>query len=284
MTERIIPTDGVELCLEAYGNPRDPAVLLIAGAAMSMDWWEPEFCRRLADHGRLVVRYDHRDTGRSSASPAGNPDYDSTDLFTDPLRTLDALGLERAHVAGVSMGGGIAQVLAAQHPDRVARLILLSTSPAGKRASADPLPGPEPRIRKLFENPAAEPDWTDRAGVIEHIIQGCRPYAGSFGFDTDHVRAVVEQMVGRTRDIAACRQNHWILAGDAAPPFRMADLAVPTLVLHGTDDPLFPLPHGEALATEIPDARLVRLPGIGHEVPPPPLWDLVLHEIAHHTS
>jgi pimeloyl-ACP methyl ester carboxylesterase len=283
MTEQMISADGAQLCLETFGDRHDPAVLLIGGAAMSMDWWEPDFCRRIADAGRLVIRYDHRDTGRSSAAPAGAPDYSSTDLFTDPVRILDALDLERVHLAGLSMGGGIAQVLARQYPDRVASLTLMSTSPAGERASTEPLPGPEPRVLALFQDPRPAPDWTDRAAVVAHIVEGCRVYAGGLGFDADQVREVAERMIERSRDIAAGQQNHWILTGES-PSFRMADLALPTLVLHGTDDPFFPLPHGAALAAEIADATFVQLEGMGHEVPPRALWDVVVPAIVEHTG
>ena len=103
-------TAGVELCIDEYGDSGDPTILLIAGAAASMDLWEPELCQQLADAGRHVIRYDHRDTGRSTTSPPGQPSYRSEDLFRDPVRLLDAIGQDQAHLVGLSMGGGIAQV------------------------------------------------------------------------------------------------------------------------------------------------------------------------------
>lgn len=99
MAEQLVAVDGVELCLETFGDRRDPALLLIGGATLSMDWWDVGFCERLAAGGRLVIRYDHRDTGRSVASPPGEPSYANEDLTTDALRVLDALGIARAHVA-----------------------------------------------------------------------------------------------------------------------------------------------------------------------------------------
>src|SRR4029079_8418315 len=119
------PDGGVELCLDDVGDPGDPTVLLIAGAACSMDLWEPELCRRLAERGRHVVRYDHRDTGRSTTSPPGRPTYRSEELFRDPPRLLDAIGVEQAHLVGLSMGGGIAQEVAVLAPDRVLTLTLM---------------------------------------------------------------------------------------------------------------------------------------------------------------
>jgi pimeloyl-ACP methyl ester carboxylesterase len=284
VNERILAVDeGVDLCVDTFGDPGDPALVLIGGAAASMDYWDAVLCRRLADAGLFVVRYDHRDTGRSTASPAGSPTYTGVDLATDPLRVLDALGIARAHVAGVSMGGGIAQELAAHRPDRMLSVTLIATSPAGERDDDRPLPPPASLLAATFDHPPAEPDWTDRDAVVDHLVATGRPYAGSLGFDEARERRVAGAMVDRTLDVRAATTNHWIVEGDPAP-FRLADIRVPALVLHGTDDPLFPLPHGEALSAGIPDARLVPLPGMGHEYPPPGVWDAVVREVAAHTA
>jgi pimeloyl-ACP methyl ester carboxylesterase len=284
MTETIVTVDGVDLCVEAFGRAGDPAVLLIAGGSQSMDWWDVGFCERLAGAGRLVVRYDHRDTGRSTSSPAGKPSYSGADLGTDPLRVLDGLGIDRAHVVGLSMGGGIAQRLAALHADRVLTATLIATGAAGDRASDDSLPGMEPRVAATFDDPAPEPEWHDRRAVVDHLVEAERPFAGALGFDEARVRRLAEIAVDRTRDVAAAVTNHWLVVDEPAGPFRLADISVPTLVMHGTDDPLFPYAHGEALAAEISDARLVPLPGMGHEMPPPDLWDLVVPAIIGHTA
>ena len=106
-----------ELCVEAIGDSAHPALLLIGAATWSMDWWEDGLCRRLADRGRLVVRYDQRDTGRSTSCPPGAPDYTGADLVSDAVAVLDGLGIVRAHVVGLSMGGGIAQYVALEHRD-----------------------------------------------------------------------------------------------------------------------------------------------------------------------
>jgi len=266
----------MDLCLETFGARSDPALLLIGGAAASMDWWETEFCERLAAAGRFVIRYDHRDTGQSPSSPPGEPDYTSQDLATDPLRILDELGIARAHLAGLSMGGGIAQFLAALHPDRVRTLTLIATGPGGERASDEPLPPLNP--------PATQPapDWGDRAAVIDYVVEDQRAYGG-VPFDEERIRRLAERVVDRTRDMAASAANHMLAPGQS-PSFRLADITAPTLVLHGTADPLFPPAYGEALAAEIPHARLVPLVDMGHEYPPPRLWDTVLAEITRHTS
>jgi pimeloyl-ACP methyl ester carboxylesterase len=282
--ERIVTIeDGVELCLETFGDPGDPTVLLIGGDAASMDYWDAELCRRLAAAGRHVVRYDHRDTGRSTSSPPGRPAYTGEDLSTDPVRILDALGIARGHVVGVSMGGGIAQAVAAHHADRVASLTLIATSPAGARDDDTPLPSAEPRVAATFADPPAEPDWDDRESVIDHLVETARPYAGSLGFDEERERRTVAVFVDRTRDVRAATTNHMIAEGDP-PPFRLADIRAPTLVMHGTDDPLFPYPHGEALAAGIPGATLVPLEGMGHEFPPPATWDVVVPALVAHTA
>src|ERR1700712_3150604 len=152
--------DGVELCAQTYGDPGDPAILLIAGATGSMDAWDPELCERLAA-GRFVIRYDHRDTGQSTSWPVGSPGYTGEDLGLDPLRVLDGLGIAAAHLVGVSMGAGISQDLAVRFPDRVLSLTLIATTAAFDRSDTTPLPSPEPRIAATFEDPEPDPDWTD---------------------------------------------------------------------------------------------------------------------------
>lgn len=279
MTVQLVTVDGVELCVQTFGDQADPALLLIGGAAQSMDWWEFGFCERLAGRGRFVIRYDHRDTGRSQTSPVGKPSYTSDELGTDPLRVLDGLGVAGAHLVGLSMGGGMAQELAARHPDRVRSITLISTSPAAAGVDGPVLPPMEPRVREAFENPAPEPDWADRAAVIDYLVDGERPFAGSLGFDEERIRALAGVVVDRTQDIAASVTNHWILGGDSSDPFQLADITVPTLVLHGTADPFFPLGHGEALAAGIPGATLVPLEGMGHQNPPPSLWEVVVSAI-----
>ena len=127
---RIIEVNGVDLCVDTAGDAADPAILLIGGMGSSMDWWEEEFCQRLAAGGRFVIRYDHRDTGRSVSYPAGAPGYAGADLAADAAGVLDALGRRSAHLAGISMGGALAQQVALAHPARVDSLVLISTSPA----------------------------------------------------------------------------------------------------------------------------------------------------------
>ena len=263
MPEEIVDLGDVRLCVETVGAPDDPTILMISGAAESMDGWDPVWCGQLAAAGRRVVRYDHRDTGRSTASPAGHPSYPGSALSGDVLRILDALDVDRAHLVGLSMGGGIAQEVAARHPDRVATLTLIATSPAGRRQDDAPLPPPETRVAETFDDPLPEPDWTDRQAVVDYLVESYRPYAGSLGFDEPATRRLVEHVVDRTVDIEAASKNHWLVAGDEEQGFAMSDIVAPTLVIHGTDRPDVP-----ARARRGPRARDPR----GHAAPGAGAW------------
>jgi pimeloyl-ACP methyl ester carboxylesterase len=194
---------------------------------------------------------------------------------------VDVLGLAPVHLVGLSMGGGIAQEIAIAHPEKVATLTVMSTSLIGPGRSE--LPPPEPRVSALFTDPAPEPDWTDRAAAIDHIVASLDAFAGGYGVDGPRVRAIVGRMYDRTTDVAASQTNHWILDGGEPVGGGSGDIVAPTLVMHGTDDPLFPIGHGEAVARAIPGARLVPLPKVGHEFPPEPVWDTVVEAILRHT-
>jgi pimeloyl-ACP methyl ester carboxylesterase len=258
-----VQVNGVALCVETFGDPGDPAVLLIMGAGASMDWWEDEFCARLAAGSRRVVRYDHRDTGRSVSYPPGAPGYTGDDLVADAVGVLDALDVRRAHVVGLSMGGALAQVMALNHRDRVASLTLISTSPSG----SDPdLPGMTDEARAAFG--VAEPDWSDRAAVIDYWTALWRACASpSRPFDEDGIRALCARAFDRTANVESSLRNHYAAEGTDRWRERLGELDTPTLVVHGTEDPIMPYAHGEALAREIPRAELLALEGTGHELP-----------------
>jgi pimeloyl-ACP methyl ester carboxylesterase len=245
-----------------------------------MDWWEDEFCERLAAGPRFVIRYDHRDTGRSVSYALEAPPYTGADLEADAVGVLDALGLERAHVVGISMGGAIAQHIAVDHPERVTSLTLLSTSPGGRE-----LPPMSDELRSHFAEPPPEPDWSDRAAVIDYIVEGERPFMGSYPLDEPRLRELAGRIFDRTMNMASSMKNHWLIdnGGEPVRP-RLGEIVAPTLVMHGTDDPLFARAHAEALANEIPGARLRFLEGMGHQMPPRALWDTVIPAILEHTS
>lgn len=257
--------------ISTFGSPKDPAVLLIAGMASSMDWWEPEFCRML--EGRYVIRYDHRDTGDAPSYPPGRPGYTGDDLVRDAVAVLDQVGVDAAHVVGISMGGAIAQELALDHPDRVRSLTVIATT-AG--AGDDDLPGMAPEVAAAL-GALDEPDWGDDDAVAEYLVESQRLMSAE-PFDDAEVRAVARIAVSRTKNNESSQVNHMAAEGSGSWRHRLPELTVPTLVLHGDADPLFPLPHGEALAREIPGARLVVLPNTGHEFPRRN-WPLVVREI-----
>jgi pimeloyl-ACP methyl ester carboxylesterase len=277
--EKMVSANGVDLCVETFGDQRDPAILLIHGASASMDYWEVPFCERLAAGPRFVIRYDARDTGRSVSYEPGKPEYGPADLVADAAGVLDAVGVARAHVVGISMGGGFAQRLVVDFPDKVASVTLISTSPDGPGGPSDPkLPPMSAKLRAMFGEEAPAPDWSDREVALQRLIDDEKLYAGTLPFDEQARRQLLGRMIDRTRNLAAAMTNHWLLEGGEPARSRLRQIGVPALVLHGTEDPLFPLGHGEALAREIPGARLVPLEHAGHELPEP-VWDVAIPEI-----
>jgi pimeloyl-ACP methyl ester carboxylesterase len=282
--EQILKLNGIDLCVQGFGSPADPAILLIGGAQGSMDWWEDDFCTRLADAGRYVIRYDPRDTGRSTTYPVGAPSYSGEDLLADAVGLLDAFGLKTAHIVGISMGGGQAQDLGVRHPDRVASLTLIATSPGfpGAPDSTD-LPPMSEALAKQFAEPGPDPDWSDRESVIAYFLDGERAFAGAIPVDAERVRHIAGRAFDRS-PVMAASANHWKLADSEPIRSRLGEITAPTLVLHGTEDPLFRYGHAEALAREIPGAKLIPLPGMGHQMPPPQVWDTVIPALIEHTA
>ena len=279
MTERMIHADGVELCAETFGDPTDPPVLLVMGIGASMLWWEEGFCRLLADGGRFVMRYDHRDTGRSVTYEPGHPGYTGGDLVADAAGVLDAYDVSAAHVVGVSAGGAFAQLLALDHPDRVRSLVLISTTSAlpGDRR----LPAPTEEFGRFVST--ATVDWTDPASVIDYLVDYGRVLAGGQRpFDEASVRDLVRRDIQRAHNFAAV-QNHDVIPEDDRQHPPLASITAPTLVVHGTADPMFPIEHGEALAHEIPGAQLLRLDRAGHGLQRDD-WQTVTHAILDHTA
>ena len=258
MGAAMLPANGIDICVETFGERVDPPLLLIAGGSRSMDWWEDEFCRRLAAGGRYVVRYDHRDTGRSTCFPAGERRYSGVDLAHDALGVLDALNLHRAHLVGLGLGADLAQCVAIERPHRVLSLTLIAAGDA---------PAPD----------GPSPDWSDRRAAVRHLVTEARRLGGPFTPDDQQLRRRAERVFDRTCDMAAAQRNH--LDCGTGSDDRRATITAPTLVLHGTLDPLVPAARAEALTAEIPGARLVLLDGVGHEVPPPAVWTLVIDEI-----
>src|ERR687893_1108969 len=281
--ERIIRANGVDLCVQTFGDKADPTILLIMGGAASMDWWEDGFCERLMAGSRFVVRYDHRDTGRSVSYEPGAAPYSLRDLAEDAVGLLDAFGLQSAHLVGMSVGGWIGQLVALDHPDRVASITLISTSPTAGPSDPD-LPEMSQELQAFFAEEASEPDWSDRAAVIDYMVEGQRPFAGSRPFEEAAIREIAARAFDRTTNFASSIANHaGIDSGDCWRE-RLGEVSVPTLVIHGTEDPMYPYGNAVALAKEIPGAQLLTLERVGHEVPPRALWDVVVPAILRHTA
>ncbi len=279
MAERMIEANGAELCTDAFGRSDNRPVLLVMGMSASMVWWDEEFCARLADERRFVIRYDHRDTGRSVIHEPGNPGYTASDLVADAAGVLDAYELDAADIVGMSMGGALAQLLALDFPDRVLSLTLISTSPAtpGERD----LPLGEARLRRFLAT--VQVDWADAASVVDYLVGYWRVLWGEQrAFGEAQIRELAQHDVARARDVAAA-QNHGMLRDEDRARGPLSSITAPTLVIHGTDDPMFPLEHGIALANEIPGARLLPLQGAGHGLDPAD-WETVTQAILDHTS
>jgi pimeloyl-ACP methyl ester carboxylesterase len=279
LAERIIEANGVELCTEPFGEPADPPILLVMGTGGSMLWWEEGFCRMLAHCRRFVIRYDHRDTGRSVTYEPGHPEYTGADLVADAAGVLDAYGIPAAHVVGVSAGGAFAQLLALDFADRVLSLVLISTSRAlpGGRG----LPPPTEEFARFVTT--AEVAWSDAESVIEYLVDYSRVLAGGQRpFPETPARELARRDVERARNFSAL-QNHDAIPDGGRSREHLSSITTPTLVIHGAADPMFPLEHGEALADEIPTARLLALEGAGHGVDRAD-WETVVGAIVEHTG
>jgi pimeloyl-ACP methyl ester carboxylesterase len=275
----VIKVNGVELCTEAFGDAADPPLLLIMGIGASMLWWDEGFCRMLADCDRFVIRYDHRDTGRSVTYEPGHPEYTGDDLVADAAGVLDAYGIPAAHVVGASAGGAFAQLLALDFADRVLSIVLISTSPA--LPGGHKLPPPTEEFTQFVTT--AHVDWSDPESVIEYQAGYSRLLAGGERpFDETAARELARREVERARDFAAA-QNHEAIPDDGRPREPLSSITAPTLVIHGSADPMFPVDHGRALANAIADARLLTLDGAGHGVDRSD-WETIVRAIVDHTA
>ncbi|SOD65690.1 Pimeloyl-ACP methyl ester carboxylesterase [Streptomyces sp. 1222.2] len=278
--ERIVPTDGIELWAEEFGAPQHPVVLLVMGAQAQGVQWNDGIVRRLVGGGRRVIRYDHRDVGRSSVVDFAVRPYTVADMASDALAVLNAFGVERAHLVGASLGGIIAQRIAVTDPQRVLTLTSLSSQPLGtdmaeavRRAMAGepPAPGqlPPPSSELLTALAAALPDPEGGLeGYLSLRLPLWRVLHGSvLPFDEEEYRRMERRVYERARDLAAGFHHTLAGAADGDDSAGLASVAAPTLVLHGTEDPMFPPAHGEATAAAIPGARLVLIEGLGHTLP-----------------
>jgi pimeloyl-ACP methyl ester carboxylesterase len=270
--------NGIKIEYETFGKPSDPALLLIMGLGGQLVLWPESLCKLLAAGGYYVIRYDNRDVGLSSKiESAGKPDlmragirytlglkikagYTLDDMAADAVGLLDALGIARAHVVGLSMGGMIGQILAARHGGRLRSFTAIMTSSGNPR-----LPQPSLKLRLRLTR---KPKKLDRESVIRHSMETWR-LIGSPAYPTDDatLRAMVERdqkrcLYGR----GMARQTLAIMASPNRLPL-LPKIQAPTLVIHGAADPLVPVAAGRELARRIAGAQLEIIPGMGHDLP-----------------
>lgn len=280
MHVRRVDSNGVSLYSEAFGSPGDPPILLVMGAMSSAVWWPDEFCRLLADRNRHVIRYDHRDTGRSTSGEPGQATYTVEDLADDAVGVLDAFQIERAHLVGMSLGGYLSQLIALKHPGRVLSLTLIASE---RLALADPdMPAMDPAIMQ-YHGRASELDWSNRDAVVEYQVGAWRLLSGSANpFDEAAIRAIASADFDRTPDLRTTF-NHAALGDAHRWVGRLEQIAAPTLIIHGTEDPVLPYAHGLALQAAITNATLLTLEGTGHELHRAD-WGVMLDAMERHTA
>ncbi|MFE2407566.1 alpha/beta fold hydrolase [Kitasatospora sp. NPDC059408] len=251
--------DGVTLGVEHFGDAAAPLVLLVGGTTMLS--WPDALCHALARGGRHVVRYDLRDSGASTTVDPEAPAYTLRDLAADAAALARGLDDRPAHLAGIGVGGMVAQVAALDHPKAFSALTLVGTRPVAPGPVDDDLPDHDPATRER-RFALALPDWSDRAAVAQYAAAG----AEIRGDDPAAARTRAERIFDRTPGTAPAvqmaNQLGMVFARlDCTPRWRerLGEIAVPALVVHGRRDPFFPVGNGEALAREIPGARLLVL-------------------------
>jgi pimeloyl-ACP methyl ester carboxylesterase len=272
--------DDATLFTENIGDRNAPPVLLIMGAMASGVWWPRGFCAQLAERGRFVIRYDHRDTGRSTSYGPGGATYSTETLADDALRILDAYEIESAHLVGMSLGGYLAQLLALKAPRRVRTLTLIASE---RLAPPDPaIPALDPRVLEYHAG-AGQLDWTDREAVLDYQIGAWRLLTGSgHPFDEAYIRELAQEDSDRTAN-PLTPFNHAGLREPAGWVGRLAEIHTPALIIHGTEDRVVSYAHGVALHADLRNSRLLTLPGSGHELHPLD-WPLMIDAIAEHTA
>jgi pimeloyl-ACP methyl ester carboxylesterase len=286
--EELCRVGEIELCYETFGDPADPTILLVMGLGTQMVAWRPDFCEELAGHGFRVVRFDNRDIGRSTKVGGRPPTlvqlltrsrnagrYRLKDMAADAIGLLDHLEVEAAHVDGATMGGMIAQEMAARYPDRVLSLAsIMSTT--GNRWKGQP----HVKLYPMFLRRAPE----DRDAYIRHVTALFKAI-GSPGFDRDEeeIRTIASESYDRGHDPAGgARQLGAIVAsGDRTRVVRR--ITAPTVVIHGTRDLLVRPSGGRATADAISGAKLVMVEGMAHDLPRgawPQIIEAILENIA----
>jgi pimeloyl-ACP methyl ester carboxylesterase len=277
--------NGIDIEYEEFGDPKAAPLLLVTGLGAQMISWDDAFCEQLAARGFRVIRFDNRDSGLSTRlEAAGPPDmaaalsgdlrpaYMLDDMAADAVGLLDALGIDAAHIVGVSMGGFISQLIAINHPGRALSLTSIMSGPSRNEGGVPPTPE---AAAVLFAKPPTTPEES-----IQLAMVGRRALLGSGDpFDEAFERARATRAVQRAYyPVGTGRQ---LLAIMAAEPRleRLQSVRAPTLVIHGKDDILVPIENGRMVAAAVPGARLLELEGMGHDIPKR-VWRQVIDAIA----
>jgi pimeloyl-ACP methyl ester carboxylesterase len=276
----------ITLCYETFGSEGDPPLLLVMGLGMQMLGWPDDFCHQLAGRGFYVIRFDNRDSGRSTHVKGRPPSpgqllrrrinpvlYTISDMAEDAHGLLRELGLEPAHVVGASMGGMIAQMLAAEHPASVRSLVSIMSN-TGSRLSGQP----SLAIYRYFLSAAP----ADREGYIDRTVKVFGAI-GSRGLpqDTERHREIAGRSWDRGFDPAGSGRQLGAIIASGNRTRRLRQIAAPTLVIHGSKDPMVSRSGGVATARAIPGARMVTVQGMGHDLPEA-AWPQLLNEISEH--
>jgi proline iminopeptidase len=282
-----VEVNGLAIEYESLGDPAAPPIVLIMGLGMQLVAWPDAFCQGLVERGFRVIRFDNRDCGLSGrihlkkrpnlllafASawlklPVRAP-YTLNEMADDTISLLDALGIERAHIVGASMGGMIAQVLAARYPQRVLSLTSIMSSSGNARVSRA-----KPEAMKALLSQPSDPKDPDK--VVEHLI-GVFGVIGSPGYPTEHGELRRRIAHGARRAYYPAGTTRQFLAIIASGDRRtlLAKITAPTLVIHGADDPLVPVSAGRDTAQHIKGAQTMVIDGMGHDLPPGLLPTLV---------
>lgn len=284
--------NGIEIEYDCFGNTEAQVVLLISGLGTQMIRWSEAFCQILAEHGYRVIRFDNRDAGLSTHfQSASMPDlaaiadavsrgetphvpYTLFDMANDAVGLLDALKIKRAHVVGRSMGGMIAQLMASEHAERVLSLVSMMSS-TGNRD----LPQAEPSVMAAMTSPAPHP-LKDEQGYLEHCVAFSQVIAGrGYPFDASAQRDQALAEVNRAYNPSGFWRHIAAIAATGDLRSRLANINAPTLVLHGSDDPLISPESGKDTAANIEGAELRIVEGMGHDFPPS-LFGFVAEAIA----
>jgi pimeloyl-ACP methyl ester carboxylesterase len=262
----------LELVYETVGDPSDPALLLVMGLGMQLIHWDLEFCEGLAERGFQVIRFDNRDAGLSTKidAPVPNvmkamaglpikPPYLLEDMANDSFGLLDQLDIERAHVAGVSMGGMIAQTMAITRPERVLSLGSMLSTTGDRRVGT-----PKLRVWSVLMRQAPK----GRDAYIEYFVRVFRLIGSPrYPVDEERMRERAAETYDRCHHPAGTARQLAAILASGSRTARLRKLDVPTVVVHGKDDPLVPFRAGAATARAIPGAELVAIPGMGHDLP-----------------